>query len=72
MAITEIEILQNFEKLPDDVLVSTKVTSLVINLSERSLRRDTSVIRKIAVSPGKFCFRVGDIRALVRGQNPAA
>jgi hypothetical protein len=66
MAITEIEILQNFEKLPDDVLVSTKVTSLVINLSDRSLRRNPP-IRKIVVSPGKFCFRVGDIRALMRG-----
>ena len=64
------EILKRFDELPADVLVSTKVAAIVLNMHERTLRRSPP-IRKIQTSPQRSGFRVGDIRALVRGKRRA-
>jgi len=63
------EILKRFAELPDDALVSPKVTAVVLDSSERTLRRSPPIPR-IQISPQRFRHRVGDIRKLVRGGNP--
>jgi hypothetical protein len=68
---TALELVRNFDALPDDALVPTKVTEILLNTSEWTLRRNPP-LRRIQVSQKCFRNRVGDIRALVRGQNPAA
>jgi hypothetical protein len=61
-----LEILKHFDALPDDVLVSGKITALVLHVSERTLRRDPPIPR-VHVSTQCRNYRVGDIRAFVRG-----
>jgi hypothetical protein len=63
------EILKRFGELPDDALASPKVTAIVLDVNERTLRRNPPIPR-VQVSPGRYRFRVGNIRALVRGGNP--
>ena len=64
-----LEILKRFDELPDDALVTPKVTGIVLDVNERTLRRSPPVPR-IRVSPQRFRHRVGDIRALIRSGNP--
>jgi hypothetical protein len=60
-----LEIVQNFDRLPDDTVVSRRVTAIVTGLSERTLRR-TGVLPAVPLSPNRVGHRVGGIRALVR------
>jgi hypothetical protein len=64
------EILKRFDELPDDALVPGKITAIVFGVSERTLRRDPPIPR-IHVSAQCRNYRVGDIRAFVRGQKTA-
>jgi hypothetical protein len=68
--VSPFDLIQNFDKLPDDAIVPDNVARLVLNESERSFRRN-STLRKIQIGPHRNGRRVGDIRALVRGQQPA-
>jgi hypothetical protein len=61
-----LEILKRFDELPDDALVSGKITALILHVSERTLRRDPPIPR-VHVSTQCRNYRVGDIRAFVRG-----
>ena len=61
------EILKHFDELPDDAIVPDPVARLVLNESERSFRRNRPV-RRIAIGDRRGGARVGDIRALVRGE----
>jgi hypothetical protein len=61
-----LDILKRFDELPDDALVSPKVTGIVLDVNERTLRRHPPIPR-VQVSPQRHRFRVGNIRALVRG-----
>jgi len=65
------ELIKNFHLLPDDAVVPDKVARLVLNESERSFRRN-SPIPKVQLGPQRNGRRVGDIRALVRGEQSAA
>jgi hypothetical protein len=65
--ISPLELIQNFDRLPDDAVVPDKVARIVLNESERSFRRN-SKLRKIRLGPQRNGRRVGDIRALVRGE----
>jgi hypothetical protein len=59
------QIIRHFNDLPDDAIVQTKVTALVLGISERNVRYHPQLPR-VQVSLGRYGQRVGDIRALVR------
>jgi hypothetical protein len=65
--LTALELVRNFDALPDDALVPTKVTEILLNTSEWTMRRKPP-LRRIQISQKRFGHRVGDIRALVRGE----
>lgn len=71
-----IEILKNFDSLSDDVLIPPKVTALVINTCERTIRRN-NLLPRVQLSARRVAHRVGDVRALARsgkfqGKGPSA
>jgi hypothetical protein len=64
---TALELVRNFDALPNDAVVPTKVTEILLNTSEWTMRRNPP-LRRIQISQGRFGHRVGDIRALARGE----
>jgi hypothetical protein len=68
-----LEIVKRVDDLPDDVLVHDSVAAILLGTSPRSLRRN-SPVRKIIIGLRTSGRRLGDIRALLRGQpqQPAA
>jgi hypothetical protein len=64
------EVVRNFDNLPDDGVVATKVTSLITGLSDRTIRYHPK-LKRIQLSRGRIGQRVGDVRALLRGDDPA-
>jgi hypothetical protein len=64
-----LEIIKRFDQLPDDAVVPTAVTAIVHSVSERTVRR---VYPSVQLSPGRKGQRVGTIRAMSRGEKPAA
>lgn len=63
--------LKETEQLPDDAIIHDAVAAKILNLGLRTLRRNNPVPR-IQLSPGRIGRRLGDIRARVRGVQPAA
>lgn len=63
---SDIDRIKNFDALPDDAIVSPKIAAIVLDESERTLRRHPP-IKRIQLSPRRFGFRVGDLRGLARG-----
>ena len=66
----------NFDKLPDDAVICAEATELLLGgaATKRQLRREEpySPMRR-QLSKRRFGFRVGDLRALIRGElQPAA
>jgi hypothetical protein len=61
---------EQFDQLSDDSLVTTKIAARVLSASVWTLYR--SSLRRVQISQRRIGFRVGDIRALVRGERPAA
>jgi hypothetical protein len=62
------------DKLPDDAIVTTATAALILGgtLTEQTLRRNPPIKRR-QVSQRRYGFRVGDLRALIRGEiAPAA
>ena len=66
-----LELVRNFDALPNDAVVPAKVTEILLNTSVWTLRRHPP-LRRVQLSPRRFGHRVGDIRALIRGEQPAA
>jgi len=66
-----LELVKNFDALPDDAVVPAKVTYILLNTSEWTMRRNPP-LRRVQISQRRFGHRVGDIRALVRGQSATA
>ncbi len=66
---TILDILKRFDTLPDDAVVPTKVTAKIHNVSERTVRR---TYPSVQLSPGRKGQRVGTLRAMARGEKPAA
>jgi hypothetical protein len=62
-----IALLKIFEQLPDDAIVSTKMTAAVLDQSERTVRRKPPTPR-IKTSDKCGGQRAGDLRRLVRGE----
>ena len=61
------EIIKRFDDLSDDCVVSTKITALVLGCAERTIRYHPQLTR-VHVSRGRYGFRVGNIRKIVRGE----
>jgi hypothetical protein len=59
--------LENFDRLPNDALVFDGVAALVLGVSLKTLKRKISLPAR-QISEGRHGRRVGDIRALVRGE----
>lgn len=69
-----LDAVSNFDKLPDDGILSADTTELLLGgtITKRKLRRDPPIPRR-QISARRFGFRVGDVRALIRGElQPAA
>jgi len=66
MARDPYDVVAHFDRLPDDALVSPPVTAILLNCTDRHLRRDPPIPRR-RISARVGGFRVGDIRALIRG-----
>jgi hypothetical protein len=62
-----LEKLKDFDKLPTDALVGDAIAAEILNISVWTLRRENPVPRR-QISERKFGRRVGDLRALARGE----
>ena len=60
--------VKEFDSLPDDAVVPRYVTAALLHISERTVRRCVPTVQLSARRRGN---RVGDIRAIARGDNPA-
>ena len=59
------EILERFASLPDEAVVPSKVTAIILGTSERTIRYHPQLPR-VRISEGRYGQRVGDIRKLTR------
>ena len=64
----DLEIIRQFDSLPDDMVVPSRITAILTDLSQRTVRYHPALPRR-QLSDNRYGQRVGDIRALVRG-NP--
>lgn len=64
------EILERFNALPDDAILPSRVTGVILGISERTVRYHTSLPR-VQISRGRYGQRVGDIRKLCREGLPS-
>ncbi len=65
------EVLAHFDALPDDAVVPSKITAIVLGLSERTVRYHLHLPR-VQVAGVRYGQRVGDIRKLCEGMPQAA
>jgi hypothetical protein len=63
------EILERFDVLPDDAVVPSRVSAIILGLSERVIRYHPK-LRRVEVSRGRYGQRVGDLRKIVREGMP--
>lgn len=63
------EILARFDALPDDGVLPTKITAVVLGLSERTVRYHPHLPR-VQIARGRYGQRVGDVRKLCRQGMP--
>jgi hypothetical protein len=59
----------NFDRLPEDAIVDTKTALIILGGTqcEYTLRTKPPITRR-QISQRRFGFRVGDLRALIRGE----
>jgi len=63
-----------FDHLPDDAIVTGKTAAIILGraITEQTLRRNPPIPRR-QITQRRYGFRVGDLRALIRGEvQPAA
>jgi hypothetical protein len=63
------KILERFDALPDDAVVSSRITAVILGLSEKTVRYHPGLPR-VRLSVGRYGQRLGDIRKLVRDGMP--
>jgi hypothetical protein len=59
------ETLARFNVLPDDAVLPSQVTAIILGVSERTIRYHQHLPR-VQISRGRYGQRVGDIRKLCR------
>ena len=65
------EALERFDSLPDDAILPSRVTGIILGVSERTIRYHPYLPR-VQISRGRYGQRVGDIRKLAREGMPLA
>ena len=63
------EALSRFNVLPDDAVLPSQVTAIILGVSERTIRYHPYLPR-VQISRGRYGQRVGDIRKLCRKGMP--
>jgi hypothetical protein len=63
------EVLERFNSLPDDAILPSRVTGIILGVSERTIRYHPHLPR-VQISRGRYGQRVGDIRKLCREGMP--
>jgi hypothetical protein len=63
------EILKHWDSLPDDAVVSSKITELVLGCAARTVRYHPDLTR-VYISRGRYGFRVGNVRQLIHEGAP--
>jgi hypothetical protein len=63
------EVLARFNVLPDDAVLPSQVTAIILGVSERTIRYHPHLPR-VQISPARYGQRVGDIRKLCREGMP--
>ena len=63
------EITKHWDSLPDDAVVSAKITALVLGCAERTIRYHPDLIR-VYISRGRYGFRVGNVRQIIHKGTP--
>ena len=63
------EALARFNVLPDDAVLPSQVTAIILGVSERTIRYHPNLPR-VQISRGRYGRRVGDIRKLCRDGLP--
>ena len=58
--------LELFASKPDDALETTEVTAAILGSCQRTVRYHPK-LERIYVTPRKYNFRVGNIRAVAKG-----
>jgi hypothetical protein len=58
-------ILQRFDDLPDDAILPSKITGIILGMSERTIRYHPH-LPCVQIARGRYGQRVGDIRKLCR------
>jgi hypothetical protein len=61
------EIIRHWDSLPDDAVVSSRITALVLGCAERTIRYHPK-LKRIELSLGRYGFRVGNVRKIARGE----
>lgn len=61
--------LKEIDQLPDDSIIPDPVVAKIMNIGLRTLRRSNPV-RRVQLSPGRIGRRLGEVRALIRGDGP--
>ena len=65
------EALERFNSLPDDAILPSRITGIILGVSERTIRYHPNLPR-VQISRGRYDQRVGDIRKLCREGIPSA
>jgi len=63
------ETLERFKSLPDEAILPSRVTGIILGVSERTVRYHPNLPR-VQISRGRYGQRVGDIRKLCREGMP--
>jgi hypothetical protein len=63
------EALARFNVLPDDAVLPSLVTAIILGVSERTVRYHPNLPR-VQISRGRYGQRVGDVRKLARKGMP--
>lgn len=56
------ELIKRFDDLPDDAVISTKITAIILGCADRTVRYHPKI------SNGRYGFRVGNVRSIARGE----
>jgi hypothetical protein len=63
----EFEFVRNWDSLPDDAVIPTKIAAFFLGIDERTVRYHPALTR-VQLSQGRYGFRCGDLRKLARGE----
>lgn len=60
-----LELIENFDRLPNDAVVTTRIAAIVLGISEWTVRREHELVHLSARRRG---MRVGRVREIARGE----